>query len=188
MMMTSRSSTAVQEVYFSLSSNSPSLGANSGADIFYNAGPSGEGPESTYASHDQLGLVVDDDIDGLIVLDANTQGTFEAGDKVLFSLAAGSPSLATISGSTADVFVVDHGDAVSVFAYAADLGLAPSDELDALDYFVCKLGSGVACAARYGIRLHPIPAVTEWGLVVMALLGLVAGTILFRAKRRTEAS
>ena len=30
----------------------------------------------------------------------------------------------------------------------------------------------------------PIPAVSEWGLLVMALLGLAAGTIMFRRARR----
>jgi hypothetical protein len=33
----------------------------------------------------------------------------------------------------------------------------------------------------------PIPAVTEWGLVVMALLGLAAGTIMFRRTRAVAA-
>ena len=40
------------------------------------------------------------------------------------------------------------------------------------------LGDGTTC-------LTDIPAVSEWGLLVMALLGLAAGTIMFRqAKRR----
>ena len=36
----------------------------------------------------------------------------------------------------------------------------------------------------------PIPAVSEWGLIVMALVGLVAGTVMFRrfAGRRGTAS
>ena len=32
--------------------------------------------------------------------------------------------------------------------------------------------------------LDPVPAVSEWGLLMMALLGLVAGTIMFRRARR----
>ena len=142
-----------------------------------------------YASYDQLGLVAGDDIDGLIVFDADTQGTFEAGDIVLFSLADGSPSLSGL-GTAADVFKVVKPPAPdpavpTEFADEEDLGLgAPSDDVDALDYFVCPLPNGVACGAVYGIRLHPIPAVTEWGLVVMVLLGLAAGTVMFRVKRR----
>jgi hypothetical protein len=60
------------------------------------------------------------------------------------------------------------------------------DDVDALDYFFCKEEDGVACAKKYGIRAEnaPIPAVTEWGLVVMVLLGLAAGTVMFRQARR----
>ena len=42
------------------------------------------------------------------------------------------------------------------------------------------LGDGTTC-------LTAIPAVSEWGLLVMALLGLVAGTVMFRGRRAVAA-
>jgi hypothetical protein len=196
-MLTSRSSREVAEVYFSVSNLSPSpWGLFNGATIFYDSGPAGAGPTTVYTWAFQLGLVegeAGDDIDALIVFDAGEPGSFDAGDMVLFSLEPGSPSLATIPGASpvapaADVFVFHFGDvSPSVFARAVDLGLGASpDNVDALDYVVCELESGIACAEEYGIRRTSIPAVSEWGLLIMALLGLVAGTIMFRVKRRTE--
>lgn len=89
--------------------------------------------------------------------------------------------------SPADVFLVSSNSgspSVDVYASAAALGLLPTDDVDALDYFICDKQNDIACANKYGIRWSPIPAVSEWGLVVMALLGLVAGTIMFRARPR----
>ena len=42
------------------------------------------------------------------------------------------------------------------------------------------IGPGTTC-------IEAIPAVSEWGLVVMALLGLIAGTIMFRKARAAAA-
>jgi hypothetical protein len=42
------------------------------------------------------------------------------------------------------------------------------------------IGAGTLC-------IDVIPAVTEWGLLVMVLIGLAAGTIMFRRARRVAA-
>ena len=121
----------------------------------------------------------------------NTPGTFDEGDKVQFSLAPNSPSLASIPGIAADVFIVTFDGSPTIFAPAGDLGLGDAnDNVDALDYLPCALPTNRDCALEHGIRGQPvpIPAVTEWGLVVMVLLGLAAGTIMFRAKRRAAAA
>ena len=43
------------------------------------------------------------------------------------------------------------------------------------------------CCERRGGTPVAIPAVSDWGLIVMALLGLIAGTIMFRKARRVPA-
>jgi hypothetical protein len=197
-MMSRRISEGITEVYFSVSSSSPSpIGLNNGATIFYDPGPAGAGPTTVYASHGDLGLQQADDIDGMIVFDNfGDEWVFDIGDIVLFSLIWNSPSLNTIPGASAegaaaDVFIVTAGGSPTVFAPASDLGLGDeNDNVDALDYLPCAEPTARDCALEYGIRGQPIPipAVTEWGLVVMVLLGLAAGTIMFRAKRRAAAA
>ncbi len=152
---------AIINVYFSLTTGSPSLpyfpGGDlpSGAHIFFNPYP-GMAPTSLYASFYSLGLLQSDDIDGLIVFDINQNRWFDGLDMVLFSLSPGSPSLTLINGASAlgaaaDVFVVRYGQAPQVFASAAELGLGhPNDNIDALDYFYCS--DPYACAGEHGIR------------------------------------
>lgn len=95
-----------------------------------------------YASFVELGLVAEDDIDALVVLDEDMDGLFRGHDRVLFSLARGSPSLATIEGASpigaaADVFVVEPGRAPRVFARGRVFGLGlPPDNIDALELIV----------------------------------------------------
>jgi hypothetical protein len=154
----------VVNVYFSATSASPSLntlphsGIPSGADIFFNSDPTTGGGSATtlYAGHGQLGLVAGDDIDALIVFDANQNGQFDGTDQVIFSLAPSSPSLDTIPGAStngpaADVFAVYAEADASLFTPADATGLgATTDNIDALDYFFC--GDAFSCAAQHGIR------------------------------------
>jgi hypothetical protein len=150
-------------VYFSATTDSPSLeelsqyGFPSGADIFFNERPLAWAPTWLYAAYDQLQLVQEDDIDALVVFDTNENGHFDESDQVLFSLAPGSPSLATIPGASmegaaADVFVVSPEQPPALFVAATDLGLgAPSDDIDALEFVFCD--DALDGAARHGIRL-----------------------------------
>jgi hypothetical protein len=102
-------------------------------------------------------LIPEDDIDALVVFDGNELGHFDESDQVLFSLAPGSPSLATIPGASlegaaADVFVVGPGQPPALFVAAADLGLGSQpDDIDALDFVLCV--DPLDGAARHGIRL-----------------------------------
>jgi hypothetical protein len=104
----------------------------------------------------ELGLTTWDDIDGMVVFDSNEDGIFNGSDQVLFTLAPGSPSLGTFSGSSAapaaDVLSVRPGEAPVVFASAIMLGLgASSDNIDALDIYPCEEIED--CAEHHGIRL-----------------------------------
>ncbi len=144
--------------YFSASRLSPSLGALPGSGT-----PSGAhvfrreiGGIVLFASFADLGLVQDDDIDGLVVFDIDGDGGFDGPDHVLFSLTPDSPSLATIDeasaiGAAADVFLASPGQAPRLFASAVNLGLgADSDDIDGLEILLC--GDPIACVEEHGIR------------------------------------
>ncbi len=109
-----------------------------------------------YASRGELGLMQADDIDAMIVFDADEDGWFGGEDLVLFSLAPGSPSLSMIpgvsaEGAAADVFVVSPSSPPAVFASAEELGLgAPTDNIDALDLHIYVEKSRQA--VQHGIR------------------------------------
>ncbi|MFH1109777.1 MAG: hypothetical protein V1790_11360 [Planctomycetota bacterium] len=141
-------------------------------------------PPGLFASALDLGLRQGDDIDGLVVFDTNADGIFNGTDQVIFSLTRNSPSLATLPGAStagagADVFRMapDLQEPV-LLASAASLGLGhEQDDIDALDFVLCD--DTELLAATYGIRAQPsIPAVSSWGLAVMFLLMLIAGTIV----------
>ncbi len=150
-------------VYFSLTRASPSLpslsGATgpSGANLFFNPDPLGGATTVLYAAWQELGLVLPDDIDAVLVCDRNQNGRYDGADFVLFSLTPDSPSLGTIpgaspTGAAADVFIARPGAAVQVFAHAADYGLGhPLDNIDALDFTPCT--DGTACGIQHGIGL-----------------------------------
>ena len=146
-------------------------------------------PPGLYVSSLDLGLHQCDDIDGMIVFDTNADGLFNGTDQILFSLTPDSPSLTTIpgastTGAAADVFLMSPGaEGPTLFASAADLGLGhPDDNIDALDYTPCD--DPDTCAAAHGIRIHlSIPTLSVWGVVVMALLVLVAGTLVACQRR-----
>jgi len=191
-------------IYFSLRSGSGSLQflenggvAPSAANIYvYVAAgtPPPHTPGTTlYVSHVDLGLQAGDDIDAMVILEQDGLPGFGGTDAVVFSLAPGSPSLATLptateGGAAADVFVVDAGSGVRLLASASSLGLGPQapggqspDNVNALDLLACS--DGVGCAIAHGIQTVTVPAVSEWGLVAFVLAVMTAGTVLVRRRR-----
>jgi hypothetical protein len=93
-----------------------------------------------------IGLLPGDDLDALCLADSNEVGRLNLGDKALFSLADGSPSL--VAGANpnmpgggpfapGDVFFTDFTGVIKLYATANHLGLLPRDELDALDIGFC---------------------------------------------------
>jgi plastocyanin len=131
-------------LYFTVSSDSPSLpylssSQPSGGDIFTVADPSVVTtiPLDRFATAANLGLTPADDIAALVVLDYDPVGVLTPGvDEVLFTLARGSPSLGMGQYSPADILVSygSYGNGVfSLYASADDLGLLPTDHLDALE-------------------------------------------------------
>lgn len=117
--------------YFSLDPASPAL-ATSGADIYFSA--AGSGFFGVFAFPFQTGLLAGDNIDSLVMWDRVTLGFADPGfDFALFSLAPGSPTLAMIGGSPADIFVTNFGGGFCLFAPANQLGLLVGDNVDGLD-------------------------------------------------------
>ena len=134
-------------VYFSLAGASG--GASSGDILFAPTvgGYSGVGAAGIYATLGALGLVTEDNVDALVVLDNDgAPGDFTPGvDSILFSLAPGSPTLAAFGLSAADIFVdtgsigplgvpaVGGPGTPGFIASAGSMGLAFTDNLNALD-------------------------------------------------------
>ncbi|MBU0617759.1 MAG: hypothetical protein KKI02_08580 [Planctomycetes bacterium] len=141
-------------ILFSLTSESPSLqalpGTGSGADIYIDWDPyvPGEG-EALYVSPFELGLQGGDDIDAMIVIDVLDDGYFTHGvDQIIFSLAPGSPSLDGSFGP-GDLFTSSGNGIFAPYCYADQLGLAPTDNLNLLDYVFCD---------------DVLPCVEEWAI------------------------
>ncbi len=131
-------------LFFSLSRTSPSLpllnpqGMASGADIFFDPEPEFPGPSFVYVRAAQLGLMpgtFGDDISGLIVIDNGDLIFDPAVDRILFTLARGSPSLGD-EFSPADIFIAPAPNGFSRFATAFDLGLAPGDHINGLEVLI----------------------------------------------------
>jgi hypothetical protein len=137
-------------VYFSLTPRSPSLALHGWrpADILVvqpalNPGDPPPAPV-VFASQENLGLVDGDDVDAIALAeDGNGVFTplFEMGsDALILSLATGSPTLAIKGFTPGDLLLpqttLEPGGGVlfmlRVIWPAADLGLAPEDDLDAL--------------------------------------------------------
>lgn len=106
----------------------------------------GAGDVVQYADGEgQIGLLSDDDIDALILLDRNLDNKATPGvDLALFSLSTFSPSTFTFTGNTydpgvqgslspADILFTDFTGSFSLWAAAGDVGLRFDDELNALD-------------------------------------------------------
>ncbi|MCK4659444.1 MAG: hypothetical protein KAV82_07970 [Phycisphaerae bacterium] len=158
-------------LFFSVAEGSPSLDylptcppppppppPASSADVFFDGDPSTADCERCYAqAYEHLGLQEQgDDIDALIVFDINTNSLFDFGDQVFFSLSPNSVSLQLLDVSPADVISVTFTDPLfpdppEVFAFAEDLGLAPEDNIDALEFVFCE--DVMECARLAGIRL-----------------------------------
>jgi hypothetical protein len=105
-----------------------------------------------FARREQLGLTSGDDIDALVVFDADNSGTFTPGDAVLISLMRGSTSLNVGfpyhfagDGNPSDVFMVfktgaaDGARAISQLAEHEELGFTPDiyADIDALEVVIC---------------------------------------------------
>lgn len=121
-------------IYYSMSQASAAGIGFDGATLFmnptvpgYDAGP------VTFAIAAQLGLMGGglDDLDALVVYDSN--GIWDPGDQIFFSLTAGSATLAANGWSAADVLGVTFGGGPNVVATANQLGLQFTDNIDALD-------------------------------------------------------
>lgn len=152
-------------VLYSLTAESPALqhlpGYLSGADIYVDSQPHvpGEG-EALYVAPFELGLTLLDDIDAMIVVDVLDDGIFAPGlDQIIFSLAPGSPSLGGWFGP-ADLFTSSGNNTFALYCYADQLGLAPTDNLNMLDYVVCD---------------DVLPCVEEWAIGYLECVGDLDG-------------
>lgn len=127
-------------VYFSLAPDSPSLTAL-GVTPAHILVSSGGGPPNVFATPQELGLETGDDIDAFILWE-NGNGYFDpagttnpSGDLLVFSLAAGSPTLAALGRSPADLLVPNRltsGDPPMLAFPAPLIGLVTDDDLNAL--------------------------------------------------------
>jgi len=107
------------------------------ADILCQSHPGpGCPPAVLYASAAVLGLNGADHIDGLAVKDKGTRTVLDAADTVLVSLVAGDPTLVAQGWSGADIIRVYPGP-LAVVRTAAQLGLSPTDEVDAISAYCC---------------------------------------------------
>ena len=120
-------------VYFSLdafSASVPALGV--AADILLS--PAGGGAAAVFAPAGSMGLTAADDLDALALLDLGTPGLLDPGvDLALFSLAPGSPTLAGMGASPADIFMTTFAGVSWVHYPAGALGLLPEDNVNALE-------------------------------------------------------
>lgn len=114
-----------EPIYLTLAAASPSLAtAGAGTADILSADP--DYGLLIWASAADLGLGSGDNIDALC-LNENGNGLFDSGDQLLFSLAAGSPTLTTLSAGAADLLRAGP----QVVTPAVALGLTASDDLDA---------------------------------------------------------
>ncbi|MCH7701541.1 MAG: hypothetical protein IID37_07620 [Planctomycetes bacterium] len=152
------SSATLGPVFFSLTSTSPSLGVlpglGSGADVYVDVDPELPGTESAYIVFPDIGLLFDDDIDALTVMDDGDNVFDPTVDRILFSLAAGSPSLFLLGVSPAHILTTatSGGDPpIAVFVSAVGLGLLETDEVGAMDMFPASNFVTLICNSAIGI-------------------------------------
>jgi hypothetical protein len=135
-------------IFFSLDAGSPSLSAIAGATAASILVKNGAAPPMVFASEIRMGLRPGDDLDALCLMkSALPSATLRAGagppspppagnattDYALFSLAPGSPTLTALGVTQGDLLVTDFSaGAPAVYATAQQIGLLPSDNLDAL--------------------------------------------------------
>ncbi len=168
-----RSSGAPNEVYYTLATGSESLnvllgGSLSAADIVFDSNIRTPGGEALFASASSLGLSALDDIDAMTVFDNGTEQVFDAGDHVFFSLADGSPSLASLGGTAGDVFVVEAGATPTLFTSFSEFGIASTDDLTSLDA-IGLIGGSAETTIR---TLIPAPGSGVVAIGLSSALGL----------------
>jgi hypothetical protein len=112
------------------------------ADVLFS--PSPGGPVTVFATFAALGLAAGDDLDALILNDADGSGTLTAPDFVAYSLARGSPSLGVFSA--ADILVPGAG-VPALLVSAGSLGLLAGDNLNALSTVNVPEPSSIALLA-----------------------------------------
>ena len=134
-----------QKVYFSIDALSASATSAFPTPASVILVSDGSWTSSVFADAAAIGLLPGDDIDALIVLDAGGDGIANAGtDRAVFSLSPFSTSTYLASGavyaaglpgslSPADVLVTNFDGSYELLAAAADLGLLPEDNVDALE-------------------------------------------------------
>ena len=143
-----------ERILLSLTSQSPSLEIfplpQSGASIYVDWDPyNPDVGTELYVGPFELGLDPGDDIDAMIVIDVLDDGYFAHGvDQIIFSLAPSSPSLEGSFGP-GDLFTSSGNGIFAPYCYADQLGLAPDDNLNLLDYVFCD---------------DVLPCVEEWAI------------------------
>lgn len=125
-------------LYFSLDADSPSL-----ERFGYAAGDvlraTNGGTPQVFASAETLGLEQGDDLDGLC-LEETGDSAYDSSDRLLFSLAPGSPTLLEIGAGPGDI--LRPGLPPSVAHRAGDLGLVAGDDVNALSCGASLLATG----------------------------------------------
>ncbi len=174
---------AIGPVFYSIRKPQMPRDPRSGADIFVDLDPSASGGEQLFLRGEDIGLMTQDDIDGLIVFDDGVVGVPDNGDQVVFTLRPGSPTLIAMGLGPADIlsftFTPGAPEPIMLFAAALMLGVAdPQDSIDALDLAFCE--NGLGCAGQNGIRATACPAVSEWGFLVFAVLLVTVGSLICR--------
>ncbi len=124
--------------------------ANAGeqsGDVFAALSLGGALPNGNSLAVDEqvLGLALLDDLDAMYWL------SFDASAPFFFSLSAGSPTLAALGASAADILVGAPGQAPSVHLTATQLGLSAADDIDALDGGVAVVPGFPAGPIRYSL-------------------------------------
>ncbi|MEW6209890.1 MAG: hypothetical protein AB1631_16110 [Acidobacteriota bacterium] len=152
-----------QGKYIFISVDDETGGSMNAATVYVNTGTNSAGGEGwkVYATPEQLGITSEDDVDGLSVWDvpdaSGKLGTFNAGDGIVFSLRAGSPSLPiVIAGIPIDqggIFLARVGQSL-VGLPGSYFSLSPGDELDEI-YAIDPRNATPLCKALTARPVQP---------------------------------
>jgi len=124
--------TFVFPVYFTVDAAAAGRLGVAQSDILFVTKSGGLFPLVFYATTAAFGLVPGDVIDALAIRDQGIIGTFDAPDRVYFTLAQGSPSLGLGGFSPADILTTLVGGPPAMAIAHAALGLLAADHIDAL--------------------------------------------------------